>query len=92
MAAEAVDGGGHDDVVRQRRCEMSDPARPARNVVPVHGAYADGSSWSDVTAWQDGAPLDPEATGYATTLLDQLAWWADALRTARRATPYPGGA
>lgn len=41
------------------------------------------------TAWQDGHPLDPQVTGYAKTLLDQLAWWAGALRTARESVPYP---
>ncbi|MFD7939244.1 NADPH-dependent FMN reductase, partial [Streptomyces sp. NPDC059755] len=41
------------------------------------------------TAWQDGRPLDPQVSGYAKTLLDQLAWWAGALRTARETTPYP---
>jgi NAD(P)H-dependent FMN reductase len=41
------------------------------------------------TAWQDGQPLDPQAAGYAKTLLDQLAWWAGALRSARKAVPYP---
>jgi NAD(P)H-dependent FMN reductase len=44
------------------------------------------------TAWQDGAPLDAAAAGYAKTLLEQLSWWARALRTARAAAPYPGGA
>ncbi|AOW87122.1 MULTISPECIES: NADPH-dependent FMN reductase [Streptomyces] len=42
------------------------------------------------TAWQDGRPLDADAPGYAKTLLDQLAWWAAALRKARAAAPYPG--
>ncbi|MEV4202444.1 NADPH-dependent FMN reductase [Micromonospora globbae] len=41
------------------------------------------------TTWQDGQPLDPAAPGYAKTLLDQLAWWAAALRSAREAVPYP---
>ncbi|MFD8467798.1 NADPH-dependent FMN reductase [Streptomyces cyaneofuscatus] len=41
------------------------------------------------TTWQDGRPLAPEAPGYAKTLLDQLAWWATALRSARRAAPFP---
>lgn len=41
------------------------------------------------TAWQDGRPLDSEAPGYAKTLLDQLAWWTGALRSAREAAPYP---
>jgi NAD(P)H-dependent FMN reductase len=43
------------------------------------------------TAWEDGAPLDAAAAGYAKTLLDQLLWWAEALRTARSAVAYPGG-
>ncbi|MEU3778035.1 NAD(P)H-dependent oxidoreductase [Streptomyces sp. NPDC032472] len=41
------------------------------------------------TAWEDGRPLDSRAAGYAKVLLDQLAWWAGALRTAREAVPYP---
>ncbi|GAB1691355.1 NADPH-dependent FMN reductase [Krasilnikovia sp. M28-CT-15] len=44
------------------------------------------------TAWQDGAPLDAAAAGYAKSLLEQLAWWTTALRVARAAAPYPGGA
>lgn len=41
------------------------------------------------TTWQDGRPLAPEAPGYAKTPLDRLAWWATALRSARRAAPFP---
>ncbi|WP_435228350.1 NADPH-dependent FMN reductase [Streptomyces sp. Tue6028] len=41
------------------------------------------------TAWRDGRPLDPDAPAYAKTLLDQLAWWTGALRSARDAAPYP---
>ncbi|MET9354804.1 NAD(P)H-dependent oxidoreductase [Streptomyces sp. NPDC006617] len=41
------------------------------------------------TAWQDGQPVDDAAPGYAKTLLEQLAWWAGALRAAREAAPYP---
>ncbi|PWU49553.1 FMN reductase [Micromonospora globispora] len=41
------------------------------------------------TGWEDGRPLDPEVPGYAKTLLDQLGWWAAALRAARDAAPYP---
>lgn len=40
-----------------------------------------------------GRILDVEAEAAAaavTTMTDQLAWWAHALRTARAATPYPG--
>ncbi|WP_151773707.1 NADPH-dependent FMN reductase [Streptomyces abyssomicinicus] len=41
------------------------------------------------TAWRDGRPLDPETPGHARTMLDQLRWWAHALRSARDAVPYP---
>jgi NAD(P)H-dependent FMN reductase len=41
------------------------------------------------TGWQDGRPLDPQVAGYAKTLLDQLAWWAGALHSARETAPYP---
>ena len=35
---------------------------------------------------EQGQPYDPEGCGLAaTTMLDQLVWWASALRTARRA-------
>ncbi|MET7764699.1 NAD(P)H-dependent oxidoreductase [Streptomyces sp. NPDC005393] len=37
----------------------------------------------------DGRPKDPAGPGAAATvMLDQLAWWAQALRTARAARPY----
>jgi NAD(P)H-dependent FMN reductase len=42
--------------------------------------------------WTHGQPTGPDAAGYANTLLDQLAWWAIALREARAHAPYPGGA
>lgn len=42
------------------------------------------------TAWQDGRPLDAGAPAYAKTLLELLAWWAQALRTARETAPFPG--
>ena len=35
------------------------------------------------------ALTDPDAAGYAKTLLDQLAWWTTAVRKARATTPYP---
>lgn len=41
------------------------------------------------TNWQDGQPLDPAAAVNAKAMLDQLAWWAAALRTARATAPYP---
>lgn len=53
----------------------------------------DGLSFPNYfTAWLDGAPIEADtATGYAKTMLEQLAWWAEALRSARAAAPYPGG-
>ncbi|MCX5213746.1 NAD(P)H-dependent oxidoreductase [Kitasatospora sp. NBC_00240] len=36
----------------------------------------------------DGNVLDPAAEGAAKTMLDQLAWWAHALRDAKRLRPY----
>jgi NAD(P)H-dependent FMN reductase len=39
--------------------------------------------------WQDGQPVDPDARACAWTLLDQLTWWAAALRQARARAPYP---
>lgn len=41
------------------------------------------------TTWAEGQPTDPDAAGYAKTLLDQLDWWATALSTARAHNPYP---
>src|SRR4029453_1746129 len=40
--------------------------------------------------FKDGRPLDPQATDYAKAMLEQLAWWAAALRKARAEAPYPG--
>jgi NAD(P)H-dependent FMN reductase len=39
--------------------------------------------------FEAGRPLDPQAIGYAAAMLDQLLWWATALRKARAETPYP---
>ena len=51
----------------------------------------DGLSFPNYfTAWQDGRPLDPQSPVHARTVLDRLAWWAVALRSARDAVPYPG--
>lgn len=56
------------------------------HAVTIRDGLAFPNYW---TAWHDGRPLDPEAPGYAKTLLDQLAWWAAALSAAREAAPYP---
>jgi len=39
--------------------------------------------------FEEGRPLDEMSEGYAKTMLDQLAWWASALRNARQQVPYP---
>jgi NAD(P)H-dependent FMN reductase len=39
--------------------------------------------------FETGQPLDPEAAGYTKTMLEQLAWWATALRKARSDVAYP---
>jgi NAD(P)H-dependent FMN reductase len=54
-----------------------------RETVSFHGA------WSEFG--EDGTPKDPEAVNSAAkALLDQLGWWARALRAARAAEPYRG--
>jgi NAD(P)H-dependent FMN reductase len=40
--------------------------------------------------FEDGQPLDPQAPEYAKAMLEQLAWWAAALRKARSEVAYPG--
>lgn len=52
-----------------------------RNTISFHHAWG---QFDDA-----GEPLDQLATEGATkALLDQLVWWADALRTARATRPY----
>ncbi|MDH6704954.1 NAD(P)H-dependent FMN reductase [Kitasatospora sp. MAA19] len=55
-------------------------AMTIRNTVSFHGA----AQCFDA----DGKPLDPAADAAAKTMLDQLAWWAEALREARRVRPF----
>lgn len=40
--------------------------------------------------FEDGQPLDPQAPQYAKAMLEQLDWWAAALRKARSEVTYPG--
>jgi NAD(P)H-dependent FMN reductase len=52
-----------------------------RETISFHGAWARFSP--------DGHPVDPaECSTAVKTLLDQLTWWATALRDARAARPY----
>lgn len=39
--------------------------------------------------FENGQPRDEMAAGFAKTMLDQLDWWATALRAARQRVPYP---
>jgi pimeloyl-ACP methyl ester carboxylesterase len=47
------------------------PARPARNVVLVHGLFADGSSWSEVIARLQAAGLNVTAVQNPLTTLPE---------------------
>ncbi|MGW7442286.1 NADPH-dependent FMN reductase [Kitasatospora sp. NPDC054795] len=55
-------------------------AATIRNTVSFHGA---GQRFD-----ADGKAIDPAADAAAKTMLDQLVWWAQALRDARRARPF----
>ncbi|MEU3561519.1 NADPH-dependent FMN reductase [Kitasatospora sp. NPDC058048] len=55
-------------------------AATIRNTVSFHGA---GQCFD-----ADGKAIDPAADAAAKTMLDQLVWWAQALRDARRARPF----
>ncbi|MBO1419858.1 NADPH-dependent FMN reductase [Streptomyces sp. FH025] len=67
--------------VEQLRVVMAElNATTIRNTVSFHGA----SQCFDA----DGKPRDPAADAAAKTMLDQLAWWAQALRDARQTRPF----
>ena len=52
----------------------SNPSSPAENVVLVHGAYADGSSWMDVIPLLQAAGLNVTAVqNPLTSLADDAA-------------------
>jgi NAD(P)H-dependent FMN reductase len=54
------------------------PLRNAALIAKVHEAFG-----------EDGWPLDPMTDACLTVLLDDLAWWGDALRRARQAGELP---
>ncbi|MFG2222279.1 NADPH-dependent FMN reductase [Streptomyces sp. NPDC048644] len=67
--------------VEQLRVVMAElNATTIRNTVSFHNAWTRFS--------EDGAVDDPQVDAAATALLDQLAWWAHALRDARSIRPY----
>src|SRR5260221_13894467 len=66
---------------------VAQPARPpqARNVVLVHGAWADGSSWSEVIARLQAAGL------HVTAVQNPLTSLADSVAATRRALALQDG-
>ncbi|MEU8764013.1 NAD(P)H-dependent oxidoreductase [Streptomyces sp. NPDC048659] len=67
--------------LRQVYAEMH--AVTVRDTVSFHGAHG--------RFHEDGTPKDPEGTeAAAKSMLDQLAWWAHALRDAKAVRPYAG--
>ncbi|MEE1942689.1 NAD(P)H-dependent oxidoreductase [Streptomyces sp. TRM 70361] len=75
-------GGGLRAVEQLRLVFAELHAVTVREVVSFHDA------WSEFGP--DGEPVDATAARAADGLLDQLAWWAFALRRAREDAPYPG--
>lgn len=53
-----------------------------RNTVSFHGG------WSCFD--EEGQVRDPASDAAATSMLDQLTWWAHALRDAKAVRPYQG--
>jgi pimeloyl-ACP methyl ester carboxylesterase len=68
----------------QASAQSARPA-PARNVVLVHGAWADGSSWSEVIARLQAAGL------HVTAVQNPLTSLADSVAATRRALALQDG-
>ncbi|MFJ5121419.1 NADPH-dependent FMN reductase [Kitasatospora sp. NPDC088548] len=74
-------GGGLRAVEQLRLVFAELHAVTVRDTVSFHGAWA--------VFGDDGEPVDPAVpNGAAKGMLDQLTWWAHALRDARTARPY----
>lgn len=72
-----------------RAVEHLRPVFAEVHAVTVRDTVSFHSAWEAFGA--DGALADPKGPDTAATvMLDQLVWWADALRTARAARPYGG--
>ncbi|WP_424217489.1 NADPH-dependent FMN reductase (plasmid) [Streptomyces sp. BI20] len=57
------------------------------HTVTIRDSVAFSNAWTRFD--EDGVPTDADGTGKAAqTMLDQLAWWGTALRTAREVRPY----
>jgi pimeloyl-ACP methyl ester carboxylesterase len=70
--------------IRRGACRQTTPPK-AKNVVLVHGAYADGSSWSEVI------PLLQEAGLHVTSVQIPLTSFADDVAATRRALALQDG-
>jgi pimeloyl-ACP methyl ester carboxylesterase len=64
---------------------LAQPAKPARNVVLVHGAWADGSSWSEVITRLQAAGM------HVTSVQNPLTSLADSVAATRRALALQDG-
>jgi pimeloyl-ACP methyl ester carboxylesterase len=69
----------------QRAAQGAQPAPRARNVVLVHGLFADGSSWSEVIARLQAAGMNATAVQNPLTTLDE------AVASAQRALAQQDG-
>ena len=57
------------------------------HAVTIPEGLAFPSYWAN---FEHGRPRDHQAPEYAKAMLEQLAWWASALRKARSESDYPG--
>ena len=57
------------------------------HAVTIREGLAFPNYWAN---FEHGRPRDPQAPEYAKAMLEQLAWWASALRKARSESDYPG--
>lgn len=72
-----------------RAVEQLRPVFAELHAVTVRATVSFSRPWGRFG--DDGMPLDPEdCEGPAKYLLDQIAWWAIALRNARAVRPYAG--
>lgn len=86
VGEERTGAGVGEDIAREVRSLAVEQSGSTRHQLTIRDGLAFPNYFA---AWHDGRPLDPEAPGYAKTMLNQLAWWAGALRSARRAAAYP---
>jgi NAD(P)H-dependent FMN reductase len=69
-----------------RAVEQLRPVLAELHAVTIRDGVGFQRAWEQFDG--DGKAIDPAAHAAAKTMLDQLAWWARALRDARAARPY----